>query len=115
MNHMNRGNEIKYNCVHNCKDQPSFDFISAVHMIHFIYITLITITVAKDYANVSDLCTLDRVGMLRHRTQLVLKSNLLVFCWSCKEKRTKNYQRNRATQRAKSTKSCRKAFLSTLW
>ena len=28
-----------YNCVHNCEDQPSFDFISAVHMINFIYIT----------------------------------------------------------------------------
>ena len=32
---------IAYNCVHNCEDQPSFDFISAVHMINFIYITCI--------------------------------------------------------------------------
>ena len=31
---------IAYNCVQNCEDQPSFDFIfSAVHMINFIYIT----------------------------------------------------------------------------
>ena len=28
-----------YDCVHNCEDQPSFDFISAVHMINFINIT----------------------------------------------------------------------------
>ena len=61
INHMNCGNEIPtstgldllqltwiffrllyaiaYNCVHNCEDQPSFDFIAAVHMINFIYIT----------------------------------------------------------------------------
>ena len=30
---------IAYNCVRNCDDQSSFDFIFAVHMIHFIYIT----------------------------------------------------------------------------
>ena len=32
---------IAFNCVHNCEDQPSLDFISAVHMINFIYITYI--------------------------------------------------------------------------
>ena len=29
---------IAFNCVHNCEDQPSLDFISAVDMINFIYI-----------------------------------------------------------------------------
>ena len=30
---------IAFDCIHNCEDQSSFDFISAVHMTHFIYIT----------------------------------------------------------------------------
>ena len=38
---------IAFNCVHNCEDQPSLDFISAVHMINFIYITYIINSVDK--------------------------------------------------------------------
>ena len=39
LNFLQASYAIAYNCVHNCEDQPSFEFISAVHMINFIYIT----------------------------------------------------------------------------
>ena len=38
------------NCVHNCEDQPSFDFISAVH-IWFISYTSFTFNVKFDWNN----------------------------------------------------------------
>ena len=56
---------IDYNCVHNCEDQPSFDFISAVHMINFIYITF-------NFTNTRLVCMLntsDTLGETVHWTK----------------------------------------------
>ena len=55
---------IAYNCVHNCEDQPSFDFISAVHMINFIYITFKNGFVGMCHLGVNQLITVYHFSLL---------------------------------------------------